>query len=94
MGPFPSVGLTLTWFIWDRNLALHITLYSVNFIVFSDVFHSSVWESLKDSVPHGDSTLHALVGPVKVGVGVLLTCFIFTFAYLFNIHKGKFCLLV
>ena len=25
-----SVGLTLTWFIWDRNLALHITLYSVN----------------------------------------------------------------
>ena len=30
MGPFPSVGLTLTWFIWDRNRALHITLYSVN----------------------------------------------------------------
>ena len=30
VGPFPSVGLTLTWFIWDRNLALHITLYSVN----------------------------------------------------------------
>ena len=26
VGPFPSVGLTLTWFIWDRNLALHITL--------------------------------------------------------------------
>ena len=25
VGPFPSVGLTLTWFIWDR-----ITLYSVN----------------------------------------------------------------
>ena len=24
------VGLTHTWFIWDRNLALHITLYSVN----------------------------------------------------------------
>ena len=30
VGPFPSVGLTLTWFIWDRNRALHITLYSVN----------------------------------------------------------------
>ena len=29
VGPFPSVGLTLTWFIWDRNIALHITLYSV-----------------------------------------------------------------
>ena len=29
VGPFPSVGLTLTWFKWDRNLALHITLYSV-----------------------------------------------------------------
>ena len=32
VGPFPSVGLTLTWFVWDRNLALHITLYSVNSI--------------------------------------------------------------
>ena len=30
VGPFPSVGLTLTWFIWDRNLALHLTLDSVN----------------------------------------------------------------
>ena len=30
VGPFPSVRLTLTWLIWDRNLALHITLYSVN----------------------------------------------------------------
>ena len=30
VGPFPLVGLTLTWFIWDRNLALHITLYSDN----------------------------------------------------------------
>ena len=26
MGPFPLVGLMLTWFIWGRNLALHITL--------------------------------------------------------------------
>ena len=26
VGPFPLVGLTLTWFIWGRNLALHITL--------------------------------------------------------------------
>ena len=30
VGLFPSVGLTLTSFIWDRNLALHITLYSVD----------------------------------------------------------------
>ena len=32
VGPVPSVGLTLTWFIWDRNLALHgyTTLSSVN----------------------------------------------------------------
>ena len=30
VGPFPSVGLTLTWFIWDKNRALQITLYSVN----------------------------------------------------------------
>ena len=34
VGPFPSVGLTLTWFIWDWNLALHITLYSVNSVCF------------------------------------------------------------
>ena len=33
VGPFPSVGLTLTWFIWDWNLALHITLYSVTFCI-------------------------------------------------------------
>ena len=33
VGPFPSVGLTLTWFIWDRNLALHLTLYSVNSVL-------------------------------------------------------------
>ena len=26
VGPFPLVGLTLTWFIWGRILALHITL--------------------------------------------------------------------
>ena len=26
VGPFRLVGLTLTWFIWGRNLALHITL--------------------------------------------------------------------
>ena len=26
VGPFPSVGQTLTWFIWGRYLALHITL--------------------------------------------------------------------
>ena len=34
VGPFPSVGLTLTWFIWDRNLALHITL-RIQLTVFS-----------------------------------------------------------
>ena len=28
-----SVGLTFTWFIWDRNIALHITLYSVNSVL-------------------------------------------------------------
>ena len=29
VGPFPSVGLTLTWFIWNRNPALpHYTLFS------------------------------------------------------------------
>ena len=32
MGPVPSVGLTLTWFIWDRNLALHVTLHSLQLI--------------------------------------------------------------
>ena len=29
VGPLPSVGLTLTWFIWGTKLALHITLESV-----------------------------------------------------------------
>ena len=33
MGPVPSVGLTLTWFIWDRNLALHVTLHSLQLVV-------------------------------------------------------------
>ena len=33
MGPGPSVGLTLTWFIWDRNLALHVTLHSLQLIL-------------------------------------------------------------
>ena len=36
MGPFPSVGLTLTWFILEINLALHITLYSVNSVLHVD----------------------------------------------------------
>ena len=26
VGPFPLVGLTLTWFIWGTKLALHVTL--------------------------------------------------------------------
>ena len=39
VGPFPSVGLTLTWFIWDRNLALDITLYSVNSSCFMLMLH-------------------------------------------------------
>ena len=34
VGPVPSVGLTLTWFIWDRNLALHVTLHSLQLILF------------------------------------------------------------
>ena len=25
VGPFPSVRLSLSWLIWGRNLALHIT---------------------------------------------------------------------
>ena len=33
VGPVPSVGLTLTWFIWDRNLALHVTLHSLQLIL-------------------------------------------------------------
>ena len=36
VGPFPSVGLTLTWFIWDRNRALHITLYSIFCMIWQD----------------------------------------------------------
>ena len=35
VGPVPSVGLTLTWFIWDRNLALHVTLHSLQLILFT-----------------------------------------------------------
>ena len=34
VGPVPSVGLTLTWFIWDRNIALHVTLHSLQLILF------------------------------------------------------------
>ena len=29
VGPVPSVGLTLTWFIWDKYTALHVTLRSL-----------------------------------------------------------------
>ena len=29
VGPVPSVGLTLTRFTWDRNLAFHVTLHSL-----------------------------------------------------------------
>ena len=45
VGPFPSVGLTLTWFIWDKNLALHITLYSVNHLNISGAlfFANFLW---------------------------------------------------
>ena len=31
--PFPSVGLTLTWFIWDRNIE-HFTLHSIQLTLF------------------------------------------------------------
>ena len=34
VGPVPSVGLTLTWFIWDKNIALHVTLHSLQLILF------------------------------------------------------------
>ena len=37
MGPVPSVGLTLTWFIWDRNLALHVTLHSRQLILHKNI---------------------------------------------------------
>ena len=33
VGPVPLVGLTLTWFTWDRNLALHVTLHSLQLIL-------------------------------------------------------------
>ena len=33
VGPVPSVGLTLTWFIRDRNPALHVTLHSLQLIL-------------------------------------------------------------
>ena len=34
VGPVPSVGLTLTWFIWDRNIALHVTLHPLQLNLF------------------------------------------------------------
>ena len=34
VGPVPSVGLMLTWFMWDRNLAFHVTLHSLELILF------------------------------------------------------------
>ena len=34
VGPVPSIGLTLTWFMWDRNLALHVTLHFRQLILF------------------------------------------------------------
>ena len=37
VGPVPSVGLTLTWFIWDRNLALHVTLHSIQLTLFKNI---------------------------------------------------------
>ena len=33
VGPFPSVGLTLTWFIWDINLK-HFTLHPIQLTLF------------------------------------------------------------
>ena len=39
MGPVPSVGLTLTWFIWDRNLALQVTLHSLQLTMKRQVLH-------------------------------------------------------
>ena len=43
VGPFPSVGLTLAWFVWERNLALHITLYSVNYWCFCHLGKATLW---------------------------------------------------
>ena len=46
VGPFPSVGLTLTWFIWDGDLALHVTLHSIQLTLFITpvvTYGMSVW---------------------------------------------------
>ena len=60
VGPFPSVGLTLTWFIWDRNLALHITLYSVNysFTCFLNSVHPKITRSGLTYYNHISTTYH------------------------------------
>ena len=42
VGPVPSVGLTLKWFIWDRNLALHVTLHSLQLVLFTGTFVAEI----------------------------------------------------
>ena len=39
VGPVPSVWLTLTWFIWDKNLELHVTLHSLRLTLLSYYIH-------------------------------------------------------
>ena len=60
VGPFPSVGLTLTWFIWDRNLAIHFTLHSV-IVQFDkdDYIGPSFCENMPNCVPILPVTSHA-----------------------------------
>ena len=49
MGPVPSVGLTLTWFIWDKNLAFHVTLTLFSYGL-SSLF-SCVSANLRNALP-------------------------------------------
>ena len=53
----PSVGLTPTWFIWDRNLALHVTLHSPQLILISSFFEIHFKIKTSDKIgtgPHKD----------------------------------------
>ena len=60
-GPFPSVGLTLTWFIWDRNLALQINLawqwHDDSTAAVSNVEPNTVAPNSKDKTNHPSSVI-------------------------------------
>ena len=61
VGPVPSVGLTLTWFIWDRNLALHVTLHSRQLILFQ-ILKGSVIELLKNDCTFVNTSVRTPIG--------------------------------